>query len=133
MSDNQDLLSRIRSAVNAASVENVSNTPDFVIAEFLVDVLGALNKAINSRERWYDKVATGDAEGSLNVPPAEPGPTAATLAFAAWLTTRNKPVTIGSTHNAAIVAELVDEFRISQGWSVPAEGWREQLKPYPKG
>lgn len=37
-------------------------------------------------------------------------PSEALYGFGGWLTTRDKPVTIGAKHNAGIVAELIDEF-----------------------
>jgi hypothetical protein len=39
--------------INRYSQENGSNTPDFVLAEFLQDCLNAWNKACRRREEWY--------------------------------------------------------------------------------
>jgi len=39
--------------INRHSAENGSNTPDFVLAEFLVQCLAALNNAVSRREAWY--------------------------------------------------------------------------------
>ena len=58
-------------------------------------------------------------------------PAAAVIAFAAWLTCRSTPVTFGSGHDAAPAAELAEAFRISQGYSIPEEGWDRRLLPYP--
>lgn len=58
-------------------------------------------------------------------------PSEAVLGFAAWLTTRNEPVTFGATHDAAPAAELVEQFRISQGFDAPRENFPEHLRPYP--
>ena len=44
----------IASAINRHSGENVSNTPDFILAEFLTTCLGALDIAVKERDRWYD-------------------------------------------------------------------------------
>ena len=43
----------IRSAVNSVSRENVSNTPDFVLTEYLLKSLEAVEALVNSRDRWY--------------------------------------------------------------------------------
>jgi len=48
-----DLKAEIMSAINCASRENVSNTPDFILANYLLDCLTAFEKASNAREQWY--------------------------------------------------------------------------------
>jgi hypothetical protein len=45
---------RIRAAVNSASAENASNTPDFILASYLIACLDAFNAATNARAKWYD-------------------------------------------------------------------------------
>ena len=47
------LRSEIELAINRASAENESNTPDFILSEYLTDCLTAFDKASNSREKWY--------------------------------------------------------------------------------
>lgn len=39
--------------INRRSEENASNTPDFILAEFLKTCLEAWNKATQQRDRWY--------------------------------------------------------------------------------
>jgi len=39
--------------LNVASRENVSNTPDFVLARFMLASLEAFETATNLREAWY--------------------------------------------------------------------------------
>jgi hypothetical protein len=55
--------------------------------------------------------------------------------FAAWLTTRKTPVTIGAEYDAAIVAELVEEFatlRMGDYHNADVKTWSERLdKPAP--
>lgn len=41
--------------INRHSKENDSNTPDFILAQYLRDCLDAFNKASNTRETWYGK------------------------------------------------------------------------------
>ena len=41
----------IRSAINRNSAENGSNTPDFILATYLIDCLNAFDKAVNYREK----------------------------------------------------------------------------------
>lgn len=40
-------------AINRVSAENGSNTPDLILAEFLVSCLAAFDRAVQQRERWY--------------------------------------------------------------------------------
>ena len=44
-----DLRERIREAINCASAENGSNTPDFILAEYLMDCLKAFDRATRAR------------------------------------------------------------------------------------
>lgn len=39
--------------INKHSRENVSNTPDFILAAYLMACLDAFNAASNGREQWY--------------------------------------------------------------------------------
>jgi hypothetical protein len=48
-----DLRVRIEQELNRASAENGSNTPDFVLAEYLTDCLAAFDKATKARDAWY--------------------------------------------------------------------------------
>lgn len=41
--------------INKHSLENESNTPDFILARFVSDSLDAYTKAANRREQWYDR------------------------------------------------------------------------------
>ncbi len=39
--------------LNKWSMENASNTPDFILAAYLVACLEAFENASNKREKWY--------------------------------------------------------------------------------
>lgn len=39
--------------INRYSLENESNTPDFILAEFVKNCLKAWNKATKERDNWY--------------------------------------------------------------------------------
>jgi hypothetical protein len=45
----------LESLVNRYSQENGSNTPDFVLAGYLIACLRAFNEASRAREEWYGK------------------------------------------------------------------------------
>jgi hypothetical protein len=41
--------------LNRYSAENASNTPDFILAKYLLDCLTAWNSATQHRETWYGR------------------------------------------------------------------------------
>jgi len=45
----------LRSAINRTSQENASNTPDFILAQYLKGCLDAFNTATQQRETWYGR------------------------------------------------------------------------------
>jgi len=59
---------RLRHLLNAASAENASNTPDFILAQYVQSCLTAYNAAVLSREAWYGRVNVGPGGGSGAAP-----------------------------------------------------------------
>jgi len=55
--------------VNKHSLENGSNTPDWVLPDYLFECLLAFNRTTNIREKWYGRTPRllGDCTGP-NVP-----------------------------------------------------------------
>jgi hypothetical protein len=45
----------IEQAINRHSAENGSDTPDFILAEYLTDCLAAFDKATRARDAWYGR------------------------------------------------------------------------------
>ena len=43
--------------LNKYSMENVSNTPDFILAQYLCQCLAAFNTAVQQRETWHGRDA----------------------------------------------------------------------------
>lgn len=43
----------IRSVINSHSRENVSDTPDFILAQYLINCLEAFEQASNHRQQWH--------------------------------------------------------------------------------
>lgn len=41
--------------INANSMENGSNTPDFILADYLTKCLETFDSTINAREKWYGR------------------------------------------------------------------------------
>ena len=56
-----NLQKEIEVLINRVSRENESNTPDFILAQYLMDCLKAGEFLINSREKWHK---TGELRNS---------------------------------------------------------------------
>lgn len=41
--------------INKYSIESGSDTPDFILADYLVGCLDTYNEAVKSREKWYGR------------------------------------------------------------------------------
>ena len=52
---NESLEEAIRHLINCYSVENESDTPDFILAEYLMACLKAFNDATVTRTGWYKR------------------------------------------------------------------------------
>ena len=55
--------SEVEQLLNRFCRENESNTPDFVLAQFLIESLDAFDRAVERREEWYGRTRTVIAEG----------------------------------------------------------------------
>ena len=53
-----ELKKEIETLINKYSRENISDTPDFVLAQFLLDSLKAYEQATQQREAWYGNPRT---------------------------------------------------------------------------
>lgn len=52
-----NLEQQVREVINLNNAENASNTPDFILAQYLVACLDAFNTATQQRETWYGRDA----------------------------------------------------------------------------
>jgi len=58
--DKNELRQQIEQAINYCSAENGCDTPDFILAQYLVACLDAFDAAVNQRREWWgDKDQTG--------------------------------------------------------------------------
>lgn len=51
-----DLEAEIKALLNRASRESHSNTPDFILAEYLMHCLNAFECAVQQRAQWYGRM-----------------------------------------------------------------------------
>jgi len=52
-----DLAHALAAALNRFSAENASDTPDWILAQYLLGCLAAWNMAVQQREAWYSRDA----------------------------------------------------------------------------
>lgn len=55
MADFQD---ELISLINKHSLENGSDTPDFILATYINDCLKSFNAAVQNREVWYGRLTS---------------------------------------------------------------------------
>jgi len=48
-----DFEKQIAEVINVYSKENESDTPDFILAQYLNACLKAFNEGVNARKKWY--------------------------------------------------------------------------------
>ena len=51
--DSPDFQSELVSLLNRYSRENVSNTPDFILRDYMSDALRAFERGVKRRDEWY--------------------------------------------------------------------------------
>lgn len=54
--EDSKLKEEIHILLNKVSRENNSDTPDFILAEYMLSCLRAFEKATNEREVWYGRI-----------------------------------------------------------------------------
>lgn len=62
------LENEIRSVLNRYSAENGSNTPDFILAQYLMGCLRIFNATIQKRTKWYEPDSVNSGDGPLPFP-----------------------------------------------------------------
>lgn len=45
----------LKGLINSYSMESASNTPDWILANYLIECLKAFDGAVQLRESWYDR------------------------------------------------------------------------------
>jgi hypothetical protein len=54
---------QLEDIINCNSMESGSDTPDFILADYLIGCLAAYDRALEARERWYGRTVMGDNAG----------------------------------------------------------------------
>lgn len=59
-----EFYTKLVNLLNSTCMENASDTPDFILAEYLLDCLKTYNKVVVARDQWYGR-------GTIPVPSTE--------------------------------------------------------------
>ena len=51
--DTQAFRKELTELINRNSIENGSDTPDFILSDYLMNALAAYESAVNKRSKWY--------------------------------------------------------------------------------
>jgi hypothetical protein len=79
MTDNEQLRKDLTDLFNRHSVENESNTPDYLLAEFVLQCLAQFERFIQARDAWYGMNPEPGTDWASHVPepprcpPSHPG------------------------------------------------------------
>jgi len=55
--NNPEFKKELTFIINKYSLENDSDTPDFILAEYLISCLESFNKSCNKRSEWYGHIS----------------------------------------------------------------------------
>lgn len=50
---NPNFEKELENLINKYSIENESNTPDYILAQYMLKCLEAFNEAAKARSKWY--------------------------------------------------------------------------------
>ena len=68
MKNISDFRKDIEVLINSHSMENGSNTADYILAEYLTDCLQSYDKAVNARDDWYGvKHSPGNIDNNMHI------------------------------------------------------------------
>jgi len=70
----ETFLQELEQLINKHSVENGSNTPDFILARYLADALQAYERAVCTRESWFGRSVPGLGPTTTAPASAPPAP-----------------------------------------------------------
>lgn len=72
MRNRDELEEEIRAGLNRVSAESASNTPDWILAQYLLACLDAFNMAVQQRESWYGRDPRPCAPPDIECAPSSP-------------------------------------------------------------
>ena len=71
--DAPDFITELGELLNRRSMENGSDTPDFILAQYLTDCLRSWNRATKRREDWYKRTPQEVSASNTQAHPPQVG------------------------------------------------------------
>ena len=68
MADDHGLQKKIKDLLNSESRESESNTPDYILANYLLNCLRAYEAAVQQRENWWGAPLDRPKRGEVSCP-----------------------------------------------------------------
>jgi len=72
MGDMNNFLNELQQLINRYSKENGSDTPDFILAEYLQGCLDNFDKTLVRREKWYGRDVHQKSSDPIGIPAVPP-------------------------------------------------------------
>lgn len=57
---NNNFIEELQNLLNRHSIENESDTPDWILAEYIKKILEAWNSSVLQRDKWYGHTLSSD-------------------------------------------------------------------------
>ena len=67
-----DFRRELQTLINRHCMENGSDTPDFLLAEYLSEQLSVFDRHVKAREKWYGRTVGGGAAIIQQIEPLRP-------------------------------------------------------------
>lgn len=109
--------------LNKFSLENVSNTPDYLLAEFVQFAIAGFNVVVSERDRWYMEKRLEPGADNVRDDVAKRLQAEAVFRFGAWLTQQPGKIEIGRELHAGPMAEAAKKFCDEHELGEPSNDW----------
>ncbi len=119
--------------IRAYSIDNGAEPRATVTMDCVRSGLEGLLDDLKGKPAEPSAEVDNDLAGELNLPEKRMNASEVLYGFCGWLTSRDKPITMSSRHNADEAAKAVEEFLAVNATDEPRPGWSENLThPSPK-
>lgn len=132
-STNKELIAlkkAIELGININSMERHTNTPVYLISEYLVDCYKSyelLNHKKIDRQNVLERTSTEPLNNGTTKIPGKLNAKEALYGFVGWLTARQTPTTMPASTCCSALLNLIEEFAKANNLSEVSENWDKNL------
>jgi len=113
--------------INKQSIEGGSNTPDYLLGEYLFNCLENFDMCIRERNRWYGNSSANNPATEIK----ELSASEAVFGFVSWITTRAEPITASISHDHDQWCKVLDLFCKENNLPRRRDHWEKSLAKMP--